>query len=193
MPLTEEDYETLRAESGAEPDRFKDWDPNDKFRKAYNELHSDSQAGAAEGGVERDENEIEQLQTVDSSSSSAAESTQYEGIRTRSNVSRARSNTYDHDTDLHRSETHRINGSLESHPTAFDRIHTHRSQHFGTVGTASIRSKLKELPKFGGGKPYPPNLPEKEEYVVEFDGHDDPAHAQNWPFKKKSVKSTNLL
>jgi DHA1 family multidrug resistance protein-like MFS transporter len=50
-----------------------------------------------------------------------------------------------------------------------------------------LRRKDKNLPKFGGGKPYPPALPEKEEYVVEFDGHDDPLHAQNWPVKKKFV------
>ena len=37
----------------------------------------------------------------------------------------------------------------------------------------------------GAGKPYPPMLPEMEEYVVEFDGFDDPRHAQNWPLRKK--------
>lgn len=37
----------------------------------------------------------------------------------------------------------------------------------------------------GLGKPYPPPLPEREEYVVEFNGPDDSLHAQNWPMKKK--------
>lgn len=37
----------------------------------------------------------------------------------------------------------------------------------------------------GAGKPYPPPLPAREEYVVEYDGVDDPLHAQNWPMKKK--------
>lgn len=46
-----------------------------------------------------------------------------------------------------------------------------------------MSSKL--LPAFGAGKPYPPPLPEREEYVVEFDGPKDPMHAQNWPFRKK--------
>ncbi|KAF2264561.1 major facilitator superfamily [Lojkania enalia] len=75
---------------------------------------------------------------------------------------------------------------LERHPTALSRIQTQRSQHSGTVG-ASIRSRQsrKPLPNFGAGKPYPPPLPEREEYVVEFDGPDDPLHAQNWPLKKK--------
>ena len=41
------------------------------------------------------------------------------------------------------------------------------------------------MPAMGGGKEYPPLLPEREEYVVEFDGEFDPLHAQNWPIGKK--------
>jgi DHA1 family multidrug resistance protein-like MFS transporter len=41
------------------------------------------------------------------------------------------------------------------------------------------------LAEFGAGKPYPPPLPEREEYVVEFAGPDDPLHPQNWSIKKK--------
>jgi DHA1 family multidrug resistance protein-like MFS transporter len=87
--------------------------------------------------------------------------------------------------------TSRIN-VLEQHPTALERIETHRTQHESTVGgtaatatrtTSSRRSQ--PLPPFGAGKTYPPMLPAAEEYVVEFDGHDDPLHAQNWPLKKK--------
>lgn len=75
---------------------------------------------------------------------------------------------------------------LERHPTALSRIQTQRSQHNATVG-ASLKSRQskKPLPEFGGGKPYPPPLPAREEYVVEFDGVDDPLHAQNWPLKRK--------
>ncbi|EMF16678.1 major facilitator superfamily [Sphaerulina musiva SO2202] len=79
---------------------------------------------------------------------------------------------------------------LERHPTALSRIQTGRSQHSGTVG-ASLRSRTATrhsrtaLPAFGAGKPYPPNLPDREEYVVEFDGPDDPLHAHNWPLRKK--------
>ncbi|KAI4224674.1 MAG: hypothetical protein L6R36_004482 [Xanthoria steineri] len=75
---------------------------------------------------------------------------------------------------------------LERHPTELSRIETHRSQHSGTVGR-SLRSResKKPLPNFGGGKEYPPQLPEREEYVVEFDGPEDPLHPQNWPMKKK--------
>lgn len=76
---------------------------------------------------------------------------------------------------------------LERNPTALSRIQTAKSQHSLTVG-ASIRSRsktLRPLPAFGAGKEYPPLLPDREEYVVEFDGEDDPLHAQNWSLRKK--------
>lgn len=84
---------------------------------------------------------------------------------------------------------------LERNATALSRIATQRSQHSGTVGRglrsrASARSK--PLPAFGAGKPYPPQLPDQEEYVVEFDGPDDPLHAQNWPMKKKLLTAAML-
>ncbi|KAI5370145.1 putative major facilitator superfamily, MFS transporter superfamily [Septoria linicola] len=89
-----------------------------------------------------------------------------------------------------RMATQRDDVDLERHPTALSRIQTGRSQHSATVG-ASLRSRTATkhsrtpLPSFGAGKPYPPNLPGREEYVVEFDGPDDPLHAHNWPLKKK--------
>jgi DHA1 family multidrug resistance protein-like MFS transporter len=36
----------------------------------------------------------------------------------------------------------------------------------------------------GAGKALPPLL-DSDGYVVEFDGPDDPLHAQNWPLRKK--------
>lgn len=75
---------------------------------------------------------------------------------------------------------------LERHPTALSRIETQRTQHTATVGRSlKSRESKKPLPNFGAGKEYPPLLPEREEYVVEFDGPDDPLHPQNWPMKKK--------
>lgn len=77
---------------------------------------------------------------------------------------------------------------IERHPTMLSRIQTARSQHTGTTGgglQTRTRDSKRPLPEFGGGKPYPPPLPEREAYVVEFDGPDDPLHAQNWPLKKK--------
>jgi DHA1 family multidrug resistance protein-like MFS transporter len=70
---------------------------------------------------------------------------------------------------------------LDRHPTAIARIEQHRLQHMQTVGSAKVFSREGiELPDFGGGKNYPPPLPEREEYVVEFGGFDDPRHAQNF-------------
>ncbi|KAI1493067.1 major facilitator superfamily transporter [Biscogniauxia mediterranea] len=82
---------------------------------------------------------------------------------------------------------------LERHPTELSRIHTARSQHSATVGRSlRNRESKKPLPAFGAGKPFPPPLPDQEEYVVEFDGPDDPYHAQNWPTKKKLLTAAML-
>lgn len=87
-------------------------------------------------------------------------------------------------------------GDLERHPTELSRIHTARSQHSATVGGSGLRSrwsrKEKPMPAFGAGKPLPPPLPDQEEYVVEFEGRDDPYHAQNWPLKKKLYTAAML-
>ena len=76
--------------------------------------------------------------------------------------------------------------TLATHPTHVERIETGRLQHVGTVGaSATSRVSTKPLPEFGAGKPYPPPLPAQEEFVVEFNGPDDPLHPQNWATKKK--------
>lgn len=77
---------------------------------------------------------------------------------------------------------------IERHPTHLSRIETQRTQHSATVGAGLQNRKSKgPLPDFGAGKPYPPPLPEREEYVVEFNGPDDPVHPQNWTMKRKYV------
>ncbi|KAF2667798.1 major facilitator superfamily transporter [Microthyrium microscopicum] len=82
---------------------------------------------------------------------------------------------------------------LEKNETAMSRIHTQRTQHSSTVG-ATLRSRQSRapIPKMGAGKPYPPALPDREEFVVEFDGVDDPMHAQNWTLKRKLTTSAML-
>ncbi|KAJ4296412.1 hypothetical protein N0V90_006457 [Kalmusia sp. IMI 367209] len=97
------------------------------------------------------------------------------------------------DAAMSRQPTQREDVDLERHPTALSRIQTQRSQHSATVG-ASLKSRKsrKPLPGFGAGKSYPPPLPEREEYVVEFDGPDDPLHAQNWPMRKKLLTAAML-
>ncbi|KAJ2903387.1 uncharacterized protein MKZ38_009964 [Zalerion maritima] len=83
--------------------------------------------------------------------------------------------------------------------TALSRIATIRSQQTATVGrtvrrrgSSSASRASKPLLAFGAGKPYPPPLPEQEDYVVEFDGPDDPRHAQNWPLQKKVLTAAML-
>ncbi|KAL2156838.1 hypothetical protein VTH06DRAFT_4215 [Thermothelomyces fergusii] len=90
---------------------------------------------------------------------------------------------------MSRVETQR---DLERDPTELSRIQTARSQHSGTVGRSKSKEWKKPLPNFGAGKPYPPLLPNQEDYVVEFDGPDDPLHAQNWPLRKKLATATML-
>jgi DHA1 family multidrug resistance protein-like MFS transporter len=82
---------------------------------------------------------------------------------------------------------------LEPHPTELNRIATQGSQHAATVGSSRTNSCTSNpLPAFGAGKPYPPLLPTQESYVVEFDRHDDPLHAQNWPLHKKILTAIML-
>ncbi|KAK4941735.1 hypothetical protein LTR28_008826, partial [Elasticomyces elasticus] len=113
-----------------------------------------------------------------SSSSSSNESVQREEMR------------------MSRMPTQRDNADLERQATALSRIQTARSQHSATVG-ASLTSRRstkasRPLPPFGDGKPYPPLLPEREEYVVEFDGPDDPLHAMNWPMNKRWASTLSI-
>jgi DHA1 family multidrug resistance protein-like MFS transporter len=126
---------------------------------------------------------VERVESSSSSSSSASEG----GIRRQDTA-----------TGMSRLATQRDNpGVLERNQTAMSRIQTQRSQHNATVGaglksrTLRTESRL-PLPPFGGGKEYPPVLPDREEYVVEFDGVDDPLHAQNWPMKKKFLTAAML-
>lgn len=45
------------------------------------------------------------------------------------------------------------------------------------------------LPKMGGDRPYPPPLPNRETYMVSYDGPDDPDHPQNWSLGQKILIS----
>lgn len=157
---------------------FSLWDPNDSFFKHYatltpeqkEALHHQASNTKIEEGQEAKEEAVED----DASSYSTASTSSYElePVRT---------------ARMSRTATNKINSRNESHPEALGRIETHRSQHYGTVA-ASRKTTTKEsrpLPSMGAGKAYPPCLPEREEYVVEFDGVDDPMHAQNWPMNRK--------
>jgi len=117
----------------------------------------------------RPSHEIERVATASTTSSSSSE-----GSVARRDIGMSRMSTQ-HD--------------LERHPTMLARIQTSKSQHAGTVGsrvqTSKSRDSRRPLPEMGLGKPYPPPLPAQEEYVVEFDGPDDPLHVMNWPMRKK--------
>ncbi|OKL57140.1 hypothetical protein UA08_07464 [Talaromyces atroroseus] len=41
----------------------------------------------------------------------------------------------------------------------------------------------------GAGRPFPPALPDRQHYLVDFDGANDPLNPQNWPLTTKLVSS----
>lgn len=170
MTLNEGDVGVMRSERDANPHQFSEWDPNDEFYQRYHQLTPAQKATlhdqAAATKLEDDSAETE------SNPSASSSSLELEAIRT---------------ARMSRTATNRINRS-ETHPEALSRIETHRTQHSGTVGSrlkSRTSTKHAPMPEMGAGKPHPPALPAKEEYVVEFDGVDDPRHAQNWPMRRK--------
>lgn len=68
-------------------------------------------------------------------------------------------------------------------------IETSRLQHILTLGsTRSDRLRKSAHEKslsMGKGKKFPLQLPAADEYIVEFDGPDDPEHPFNWSFSVK--------
>lgn len=167
-------------------DRSRSSSPGPKDYAAIRRKERDPAIEAALSDTKRDagpqfspvpKNETDdQLQHVRSASSSSSSSSP--GFVARESIRDGRRSSR-----ISRIDTER---DLDRHPTALSRIETQRSQHNGTVGKklSSVEPK-KPLPNFGGGKDYPPPLPDREEYVVEFDGHDDPLHPQNWSMPKK--------
>ncbi|QSZ32980.1 hypothetical protein DSL72_002564 [Monilinia vaccinii-corymbosi] len=137
--------------------------------------------------------------SIDSPIHSRHLSHEIERIPTGSSISTTSSDASSHRSHISRAPTQH---DLERHPTVISRIQTARSQHSGTVGrsatgrsgriTRILSRKEKPLPLMGLGKAYPPLLPDQEEYVVEFDGPDDPLHAFNWSTRKKLVTGVLL-
>lgn len=197
--MQEEDLEIIRNEANASPQRYEEWDPTERFRHEYYQRHPDEHPTHGREAVEEavETPPITRHQTTASSSSSSSfsstdDNARLEEVRTahssHTEAAARRTATGTNSTGLARVDT---NG----HPIALSRIQTARSQHLQTVGTRQTTAGRqptrtstrysKPLPEFGGGKPYPPSLPAREEYVVEFDGIDDPLHAQNWPLSTK--------
>lgn len=100
------------------------------------------------------------------------------------------SSSVEYDPAVHRLQSRNTEVDLERRRSttsqALSRIETQRLQHQLTVGE-SVKSRVSKtpLPAFGAGKPYPPQLPNRDDYVVEFDGPDDPLYPQNWPLWTK--------
>lgn len=100
------------------------------------------------------------------------------------------SSSVEYNPNFHRLQSRNTEVDLERRRStlsqALSRIETQRLQHSMTVGE-SVKSRPSKLPlpPFGAGKPYPPQLPNRDDYVVEFDGPDDPLYPQNWSLKTK--------
>ncbi|VEU21863.1 DEKNAAC102837 [Brettanomyces naardenensis] len=54
--------------------------------------------------------------------------------------------------------------------------------------TMALEEEEFPIPRMGGGRDYPPSLPDPEAYTVLFDGEDDPMHPHNWPVKTKFIQ-----
>lgn len=149
------------------PVRFQTYDPTDTYRTHYNASHPDRQEEVEEAYeqpvfTERSPRRPHVDHALSRTITRRDTGEPMELQEMRSGPRRPLRMT--------RTETEIINTS-ESHPTALERIETHRSLHFGTVGShvrsrASTKPSEKDLPAFGAGKPYPPDLPKREVYAT---------------------------
>ncbi|KAJ5782326.1 hypothetical protein N7457_004100 [Penicillium paradoxum] len=73
-----------------------------------------------------------------------------------------------------------------------ERIETSRLQHRSTVGSGVGLTPRDQWLPLGAGKPHPPDLPDPEQYIVEFNDADDPLHPQNWSLARKITISVVL-
>lgn len=210
-----EDADVVWAQRDSSPTRYRSYDPENQIEPEYEQIHTESRAREARrysarsgtqlhppGEAVEEAEEIEEDRprhgngphgTPDEtgSVSSSVSSVQQEELRGQSSNVRGR-----HMSTISKASTRmerEIMAYLDRHPTAIARVEQHRLQHMQTVGSTKVSRDGVELPDFGGGKPYPPLLPEREEYVVEFSGHDDPRHAQNFPMKKKVYIASILV
>ncbi|PYH79024.1 MFS general substrate transporter [Aspergillus uvarum CBS 121591] len=77
---------------------------------------------------------------------------------------------------------------------AISRIQSLRLTHESTVGSrrGSTRTPREQWLPMGGGKEFPPLLPDPDRYVVEFLDEKDPMHPHNWPTRTKIFLSAIL-
>ncbi|RAH67885.1 MFS transporter [Aspergillus aculeatinus CBS 121060] len=77
---------------------------------------------------------------------------------------------------------------------AISRIQSLRLTHESTVGSrrGSTRTPREQWLPMGGGKEFPPHLPDPDQYVVEFLDEKDPMHPHNWATGTKILLSAIL-
>ncbi|QIW97000.1 hypothetical protein AMS68_002518 [Peltaster fructicola] len=200
-PLNVEDQEIIDAERDASPERWADWRRreaderhNAHMKEEEEEQHNAHLKEEVEEYHQREEEEQQNTRLHEELDGHLARHNDNRGSV--SSVSSYTTRSTRRPSAFLRTTSTQVERDvfayLERHPTAIQRMQEHRLQHSETVGTTRSRAK-RELPDFGGGKPYPPPLPDREEYVTEFNGYDDPEHPQNWPFKTKLIISSILI
>lgn len=142
------------------------------------------------GRVDQDHHRVEAEADHDSDEKTAEEPKGHRYSGSSAGSSSGASSSVDNDPQFGRLQSRQTETDLERQKSSMSqglsRVETQQLQHSLTVGeSVKSRSSKRPLPAFGGGKPYPPPLPNREDYVVEFDGPDDPMYPQNWPFMTK--------
>ena len=196
MSFSRVDANMAHAERDASPERAESYPAAQGLEREYTKLHEHDAAQQAAAQHEH-EREVprEEVEERPQSHRMSSMSSSVSSVTTASQSTRQRPSRID--SQMTRTSTRMEKALMEyldRHPTAIKRIEDHRLQHSMTVGSTKFGlQESQQLPPFGANKPYPPPLPEQEEYVVEFNGHDDPHHAQNWPLRRKIVISCILM
>ncbi|KAJ5034736.1 hypothetical protein NUH16_006179 [Penicillium rubens] len=101
---------------------------------------------------------------------------------------------YEPDIDFpNDSRSHESNDTIEEiNSLELTRINTYRLQQKTTVGSTRGPTPRERWLPMGANKEYPPLLPDSEDYVVEFDGANDPLHPYNWSTPRRAVFSAAI-
>jgi DHA1 family multidrug resistance protein-like MFS transporter len=102
---------------------------------------------------------------------------------------------YEPDIDFpNDSRSHESDDTIEEiNSLELTRINTYRLQQKTTVGSTRGPTPREKWLPMGANKEYPPLLPDSEDYVVEFDGANDPLHPYNWSTPRRYVHYCSFL